>query len=336
MYFRQVDEINKQLEKTNKAIIALGCSFVQGQGAVNDELYLQYKWHTGDLGKPLDIQISAQEQADILKKYPSVTRGPDGKLDFTFMEYDNAFVNVLCKKYFNNEYVPINLGIRGCGNRATIKELYFRPEINWDKIKEIIVIYCPSGIERFDFVSDGWHEHFHWKAMWPHYENIEPSARQKLWEGYGKSVWSEKSGTIEQIANVQELMTWCKHKNAKLIITPGFDRRYTKKDFEQSLKLEIDRSFDGDIISQKSSFLLGKEKADLMNLWPWDDMFKPGGHNTFVDLTMAQEKTLDSNEHFFQFLGSGSPDKWITPCSHPSAKAHDLFAREIFKHIKGL
>ena len=43
MYQNQIKKINEQLKTTDKAIIALGCSFVQGQGAVNDELYTEYK-----------------------------------------------------------------------------------------------------------------------------------------------------------------------------------------------------------------------------------------------------------------------------------------------------
>ena len=98
--------------------------------------------------------------ATIKKKYPSLNKSPDGKLDFTFMEYDNAFVNVLCNKYLQGSYTPINFGLRGCGNRATIKELYFYPEIDWHLIDEIIVIYCPSGVERFDFINDTYTDHF--------------------------------------------------------------------------------------------------------------------------------------------------------------------------------
>jgi hypothetical protein len=336
MYNKQIQEINKDLEKTGKAIIALGCSFVQGQGAFDDEMYENYKWNFPGMGSPLQIDLKPSEEAEVLSKYPTVisNKGHIPSLDFKFMEYKNAFVNVLCKKYFQGEYTPINLGIRGCGNRATIKELYFRPEIKWDLIKEIIVIYCPSGLERFDFVNDEWDEHFHWKAMWPHYENMEESGRKSLWEGYGKTLWSSKFEVIEQISHVQELITWCKMKDAKLIVTPGFDRRYTKDNFKQCLKTNITRDMNGTV---KNNRFFNKVNHDyLLDLFPWDNMFEPAGHKTFVDLVMAQEPNIDDiTDHFFQFLGKGSPDKWITPCSHPAAKGHDLFAQYLFNHIKG-
>lgn len=338
MYNTQILEINEDLERTGKVIIGLGCSFVQGQGAFNDELYDKYKWVYKGLGSPLEIDVTPEQQKEIFAKYPDVKAAPGSPLpfDFKFMEYRNTFVNVLCKKYFNGDYTPINLGIRGCGNRATIKELYFRPEIRWDLVKEVIVVYCPSGLERFDFVNDAWDEHFHWKAMWPHFENMEDSPRKKLWEGYGKTLWSTKFEVIEQVANVQELLTWCKLKNAKLIITPGFDRRYDKTTFKECLKTNIDRDMNGEITKPKSHFFKFNTDEYLADLWPWENMFEPGGYKTFVDLTMAQEPNLeDKMDHFFQFLGKGSPNGWVTPCSHPSAKAHDLFAEYLYKHIKG-
>ena len=131
MYSKQITKINKDLEKTGKAIIALGCSFVQGQGAVDDELYTNYKWSYNCLGAPLEIQVDDAERNFILNNYKNVEITYD-KLDFTFMEYENSFVNVLCQKYFQGEYTPINFGLRGCGNRATIKELHFHPDIRWD------------------------------------------------------------------------------------------------------------------------------------------------------------------------------------------------------------
>jgi len=336
MFDRHVKEINKDLEKTGKAIIALGCSFVMGQGAVNDELYVDYKWTSKGLGYPLQIQIEDNEKKKFLQKYPIVEPGPDDGLDFKFMEYENAFVNVLCKKYLQGEYTPINLGARGCGNRATIKELYFYPELRWDLIKETIVIYCPSGMERFDFINDQWPEHFHWKSMWPAVSEEDWSnPRNLLWQGYAKTLHSGKFEVLEQIAHVQELLLWCKLNNAKLIITPGFDRKYTREHFETELKTNITRDMIGNLEKQSNNFFNFTNDKKLADLFPWENMFKPDGHNTFADLSMSKEETLvDRLDYFFQFQNIGSPNYWITPCSHPGAKAHDLFASLLYKHIK--
>ncbi len=332
MHRHQINQINQDIARTGRAIIGLGCSFVQGQGAVDDELYEKYKWKFIELGKLLEIDINEKQKREILKKYPSVILDKTNNLDFTFMEYDNSFVNVLAKKYFNDSYAAINLGMRGCGNRGAIKELYFYPEIDWHEIKEIIVIYCPSGPERFDFINDQWNDHGHWVAMWPHYTGLVEGPRKILWEGYSKALYSEKFEVLEQLGHVQELVNWCNLKNAKLIITPGFDRRYDKDYFQNSLKLKIQRTTDG----EKFQHMLGyntKMIESLIEMFPWKNVFKPKGYDTFIDLVLSREHEEVDNYHFFTYLGKGSPDKWITACAHPSAKAHDLFAHELYNHI---
>lgn len=342
MLHSQIPLINDTIKRTGKAVVAIGCSFVQGQGAIEDILYENYKWEYRGMGYPIKIDVSTREKLDILKQYPNLLRPhPDEKIDFTLMEYKNAFVNVLCEKYFEGEYAPINLGIRGCGNRASIKELYFRPEIDWDGIKDLIVIYMPSGIERFDFVNDLWPEHFHWKAMWPNAVDNPTNGREHLWNGYNKSLYSEKFGVLEQLAHVQELMTWCKLRNARLIVTPGFDRRYNKEYFEHELSLSIERDMDGNIreITQPGFFTYDNSKGHklLAKLWPWENTFKPEGYQTLADLAMSKEPSLENtNDFFFQFLGNRTPNGWMTPCAHPGVKAHDLYAKLLYNHITTL
>jgi hypothetical protein len=335
MYKSQIEKINKDIKRTGRAIISLGCSFVQGQGAVNDELYTDYEWKYERLGVPLSLDHLSDDELDkILKKYPSVTKSTfTGKLDFTFMEYKNAFVNVLATKYFEGSYASINLGIRGCGNRGSIKDLYFYPEILWNEIKEYIILYVPSGLERFDFVNDGWNDHAHWKCMWPHYKDLEEGPRKTLWKGYSDHLWSHKFEIIEQISHVQELLLWCNNKNVRLIITPGFDNRYNKLYFEEKLNENIGRTMEGDIVEKNNRFDKTEAKK-LLNLFPWENMFEPDGYPTFIDLVMAQEfpKTWNK-ENFFNYLGKGTPNGWVTSCAHPSAKGHDLFAKKIFEYI---
>ena len=338
MYDYQISKINYTINKTGKAIVALGCSFVQGQGAYNDELYEKYNWVHPGMGYPLRIEASLRDKKEIASKYNDIKLDSSGFLDMNMMEYSNAFVNVLCMRYFGGEYAPINFGMRGTGNRGQMKELYFRPEINWDKIKELIVIYCPSGIERFDFVNDLWPEHFHFKAMWP--QNPPPKNPEDvkdLWKGYGETIYSEKQGIIEQIGHVQELLNWCKVRNAKLIITPGFDGRYNKDTFCKELSKSIERDPAGNIKSITEPGLLSYDNAKghkkLADLWPWELMFKPEGYNTFVELAMSKEDLKDKVDYFFQFQGKRSPKGWMTPCSHPGQKAHDLFAKLLYNHI---
>lgn len=336
MFNCQINEINNDLKRTKRAIIALGCSFTQGQGAIDDELFDSYEWEHEE-GNPLTIKVSLKDERRILKQYPLVTKNSDGILDFTFLEYENAFVNVLCKKYLNSAYTPINFGLRGCGNRATIKELYLNlnHKINLDKVKEKIVIYCPSGLERFDFVNDTYHDHFRWVCMWPHYESMSlDDLRRDLWKGYKTNIWSEKQQIIEQIANVQELVTWCKANDAKLIITPAFDKRYNKRYFQHILGQSVDRSSGKAVLINNSAFKKHPD-IELIKLFPWEKMFYPNGNETFANLALeSDEGIVDKQDHYFQFQGNRSPNGWITACAHPGKKAHDLFAKLLNDEIR--
>jgi len=332
MYKKFYPEINESLKKTKKAVIALGCSFVEGQGAIDTELLQNYGFQIPKLGQSMQPKQKRHKKL-IRMKYPELSSKPDGDIDFSTMEVNNSFVNILCKKYLDQTWTPINLGLRGCGNRATIKELYLHEHyLDLDLAEEIIVIYCPSGPERFDFVNDSCSDHFRFKCAWPWYDSQpKKSAKRALWEGYNKTVYSEKSAVIEQILNVQELLTWCNLKNASLIVTPAFDTRYNREYFKESLGTVIDRRHDESADVKKTTDQ--HEDTDLVDLFPWQKIFKPGGHDTFIGLAMSQEDLLNKTDYFFQFLNTGSPNNWITPCAHPSAKAHNLFAQYLYDHI---
>jgi len=339
MFSSQIPIINEQIKKNNKVIISIGCSFVQAQGAIDDDLFDSHEWEYLGMGHPLKIKIDKRTEFDLVNRYPELKYHQDFGLDFSLMELKNSFVSVLCNKYFQGAYTPINLGQKGCGNRASIKELYFWPQIDWGNVHEIIVVYVPSGLERFDFVNDLWPDHFHWKAMWPNEVENPTNGREHLWNGYNRSLYSEKFAIIEQISHIQELLTWCKSKNARLIVTPGFDRRYDREFFEAELSKTITRDINGKV--QENKFLgmfsnnESKEHLYLADLWPWDSMFKPNGAKTFADMAMDQEPNLpDRNDFFFQFLGNRSPNGWMTACAHPGAKAHDLFAKLLFEKLK--
>jgi hypothetical protein len=168
--------------------------------------------------------------------------------------------------------------------------------------------------------------------MWPHYKDKPDSPRRDLWKGYHHSLYSDKFEVLEQIAHVQELMLWCKqHNNARLIITPGFDHRYDRDTFIKALRMNIARTMDGDLIKDSNSFFQSSEVDKLVNMWPWENMFYPDGQKTFADAVTAKEGKKD--DHFFNYLGTGSPNGWITACAHPSAKGHDYFAQLLYKHI---
>ena len=203
----------------------------------------------------------------------------------------------------------------------------------------------PSGPERFDFLSDELgndsNEISKFQCMWPWYEDQQDGPRKTLWKGYGTGVHSEKSSMLEQISNVIELENWCKLKNARLIITPGFDKTYTQIDFKNIIRWNIVRDENQKIIKHvehTSNTRIHPSNPEqtldaIVDQWPWDKMFRPQDCPTFIDLCLKQEGL--SNVGFWDFNGKGTLNHWITVCCHPSAKGHDLFARELHKFIIG-
>jgi len=333
MHNSQIPDINAGIAKTGKVIIALGCSFVQGQAAIDMEILEEFPSKCDSLGVPMDIG-SAADAENLLSRFPLLIRRNNGSIDYTFMEYKNAFVNILCSELFAGEYTPINLGRRGNGNRATIKDLYFYPEINWEKVKEYIVIYAPSGLERFDFIDDTFLDHNKWIAMWPHYKDVD-EPRRRLWRGYNDCLWSDKFEALEQLAHAQELVQWCKLRNAKLITVPAFDRRYNKTYFTTSLRKLHYRDFHRNKISGPGGLEIDPERdaSRFINLFPWETLFRPQDCETFADLAVKQEFADFKDRSFFEFFKTGSPNQWITACAHPSAKAHRLLANELYNYI---
>jgi hypothetical protein len=347
MHYDVIPKINQDIKRTKKAVVGLGCSFVEGHGAIDQWLWDTYhnpKPYEHKSGIPFDYNSWELEEKDIkivTEKYPDIERRLAGSGSFKFINHENnnSFTSVLAKKYFNGEYAAINLGRRGNGNRATIKDLYYYPDVLWDEVEEFIVIFCPSGLERYDFIDDTAHtvnNHNRWVTMWPTSHNAGPPI-SNLWEAYRDSIWSDKFEVLEAIANIQELLTWCKWKKAKLVIVPAFMRYYNRNDFVKRVNQTIVKDSNLKFSRRTINNVLNKEVFQTVDMWPWDKMFYPDGYPTFADLCMAQEKSLDWKDgpNFYSYLGYGTPDKWITPCGHPSTKGHDLLAKLLYQHITG-
>jgi len=338
MFQYEVDLVNEGIARTGKVVIALGCSFVKGAGAYNDELYEQYDYTVEQLAiNPQIRNMTAQQAIEILNKYPTVKVSPHkNQLDYYLMEQQNAFVSVLCNKYLNNEYTPINFGLTGCGNMGSISELYFHPSINWEKIRDIVVIYVPSGLERYDFINDGWVDGVaRFTCMWPNPSDVSGGPRKKLWEAYKYGLWSDRFQVLEQLKFAQSLVTWCKLKTAKLIVAPGFDTRYNYTYFRESLSNVVERDAEQMKVRERPlQNPLDLAQIDgLVSLFPWRN-FLPN-FSTFINVALEDGENLPPND-YFKFLGSGSPKKWVTPCCHPSAKAHDLFAKKLAAEFNNL
>jgi len=138
MHNTEIAAINNDLKKTRKAIISIGCSFVEGQGAIDQDIYEQHDWSMLKTGVPMEPILTDAEKSKLVLSHKELRIDNNGNIDWTFMQHKNAFVNVLCKKYFNSEYTAINFGLKGKGNRASIKSLYFHPQI---EIEHLLRVY---------------------------------------------------------------------------------------------------------------------------------------------------------------------------------------------------
>jgi hypothetical protein len=334
MFKHQVENVHKDLQRTKKAVIAFGDSFVDGQGAIPPEIYENYNFEYLTDKSIMRISPTEQEKQQLIKDYPNISISTDGKLDLSNIEYENAFVSQLAK-FSNNKYTPINFGIRGRGNRASIKSLYFYP-IDWKELTEVIVIYCPSGPERFDFASDAQSEHFLFKTIWPWYESQPKFTNERsLWKIYANMIYSEKSAIIEELINLIDISNWAKLHNAKMIIVPAFaSNTYDPVNIEKVLRNNYARNFKTGEIEEVGRMQEDPVQLPLINQVDWNNLFLPEGCPTFVDMCLKLEGRPE-NEYgsFWDYLGKGSDNHWITKCCHPSGKAHREFAKVLYNKI---
>jgi hypothetical protein len=189
-----------------KYIIGLGCSWTQGEGGYPDEIFQQYN------GRP---QISLRGHDDYhIRHY----------------EHENSWVNVLCRDHFT-DHTPINLGIKGIGNRAAVEQLHFCDKIDWANSTGTIVLLL-SGFERLDLpatysgsngqddgYSNGEYQHYKWNTAWPH-------ATTNLYsKAYGKELWSERFVATGQMMALLNLQSFAKAHNFNLVIANAFNQR---------------------------------------------------------------------------------------------------------------
>ena len=291
MYKWQYDNID--ITKDSKIIIGLGDSFTQGQGACDVPVWEKYNW---------DLKLmQGKHERDILP-----------------YEYEGAWVNQLCKNHMP-DWTPINFGLRGCGNRATVKELYLHPSLGIEKAKEKIVIFAMTGLERFDFVNKNYYDHHHFFAMWPSPWS-DGVTNKKLWEAYYEDIFDERFSVIEALLNIYEVQTWCKAHNAKFILCSAFDNRLNKKYFAEYLQKD------------------DKANINLLDAIDWNNIFRPQGFENFTDMLVHYEKRDDLNGGGFYMWAHeqkrGTPEGYFTPCAHPSYKGHALIAESMYEYIQ--
>lgn len=300
----------KPIDKDSKIVIAIGDSFTEGEGACTNDLWEKCNW---DLTKmPFEYNEEYQKSC-----------------------YHNSWVHQLCRNHLT-DYIPINLGMTGRGNRGPIKELYLHPEIKMETAKEKIVILMLSGYERFDFVHREFNQHIHYQTMWPKITNNKN--QKKLWEAYGEFVYSDRVAIIEMLLGIAEVKTWCLAHNAKLIVTSAFRVDYKRNEFINRILNDCECN-DG----KTPNYL--KEQVEYVNrivdIVNWDEFLYPEGFKSFGDYLLhlegLDELTNNYDENLFYKYGQSlekiSPKGYITNCSHPSIKGHEMIAKVLYEHI---
>lgn len=268
-----------------KVIVGIGDSFTQGVGGWSKETYNRF----GGFIDPLKIP-------------PGITQEM----------YANSWVSQLCKNHMP-DYIPINLGVMGTGNRAAVKELYLNPDIKLQNAKEVIVIWLLSGMERFDFVNKEFPNRHHFYTMWPNYWDRNTTDK-KLWAAYAKSIFSEKFEVVEAILNIKEAESICKANGWKFVVASAFEQRYTKEYFLKTIK---------------------EHNLDLINSVPWNNFVYPKGMKSFMEMLLD----LDGNRHmadgdFYEHYSKLKyPTEYITNCMHPTVEGYRLIAEKLYEFI---
>jgi len=196
-----------------KYIIGLGCSWTQGEGGYPEEIWKEYN------GSPQRALRCKDDYA--IRHY----------------EHENSWVNVLCRDHFP-DYEPVNLGVKGIGNRAAVGQLHFCDKVDFNNSTGIIVLML-SGFERFDVfqqypladksnIQDDMYSknelrHYKWRTAWPvPGHNVGDAA---FWDIYGRELWSEQFVSAHQMCNLLDLQNFAKAYGYKVVVANGFNQR---------------------------------------------------------------------------------------------------------------
>lgn len=282
----------------NKYIIGLGCSWTQGEGGYPEEIW---KSHNGR------VQVRGRSDYYLRK-----------------IEHENSWVNVLCRDHFT-DHIPMNLGVRGIGNRAAVYQLYFCDKIDWENSTGIIVLML-SGFERLDlfnnnpyrddqeddFYSNNDFAHYKYRTAWP----ID-SPTDKFFNFYGRELWSEQFVAVGQMMALLDLQVFAKAYNFKIVVANAFNQR--QEGIIQYLR---------------------NNAGSLVDKFDWTSYL----HNTtpytcFTQKLVELDGLMDPQHWggFHNFYHKRDwPAKYLTNCegAHPTLEGYKVIGEELAKFIR--
>lgn len=287
-----------------KYIIGLGCSWTQGEGGYPEEIWKQYN------GSP--------------------QRALRGKDDYAIRHYEheNSWVNVLCRDYFP-DYEPVNLGVKGIGNRAAVGQLHFCDKVDFNNSTGIIVLMM-SGFERLDLFqrdpipsngqddmySKNEYRHYKWRTAWP--VPGQKAGDAAYYDVYGRELWSEQFVAAHQMCNLLDLQNFAKAYGFKLVVANAFNWRKPMT-IKQYLR-------------DNAGYLVDK--------FDWSTYvhdYKP--YSAFVQKLAELDNIMGDLDwtSFHQYYSQRDwPAKYLTNCegAHPTIDGYKVIGSELAEFIK--
>jgi hypothetical protein len=286
-----------------KYIIGLGCSWTQGEGGYPEEIWKQYN------GSPQRALRCKDDYA--IRHY----------------EHENSWVNVLCRDHFP-EYEPVNLGVKGIGNRAAIGQLHFCDKVDFNNSTGIIVLML-SGFERLDLfqqhpnISNGQNDfysknkfrHYKWRTAWPIPNHS--TGDTAFWDVYARELWSEQFVSAHQMCNLLDLQTFAKAYGYKVVVANGFNQR--PEGIKQYLR-------------DNAGYLVDK--------FDWSTyVHDTTPYTAFVQKLVELDGLLPPKDWggFHQYYSQRDwPAKYLTNCegAHPTIDGYKVIGEELAQFIK--
>lgn len=265
---------------SKKVIVGLGCSWTQGEGGYPQEIWEDY---AGRINLPLEKDAH-------LRKY----------------EHQNSWVNVLCRTHFT-DYRPVNLGRRGIGNRAAVKQIYMSDGlVDWNNDSGYIVLML-SGLERFDFFSNNCRQFYRHKTMWPN-----PDHGNILWTGYAEHIYGDVSSCLETWTAIRELETFVQaHPNFKLVIANAFYSKHIPEYFKEYI-------------------------PEYVELVDWSRYAMTADKPNYVLQLVEADGLIDhTRTHYYNYYSALKfPAKYLTNCVHPTIDGYEYIAADLANFIK--
>lgn len=285
------------ITEDSKIVIGIGDSFCAGTGSESFETWEENDW---------DIEKMRRSDKAIAEAY------------------ENSFINILCQKHLP-DYIPINFGMGGRGNKFAIKSLFIHPTIGIEKAKEKIVIFVVSGLERYDFLNDISDESsIHANTIFPSYGTKNKVGYAELTNFEGDTIFSDQFLHSEFIVDFIMLMQWCEIHKAKLLFMSAFTPRINRDDFFKV------------VLGEKRHNLAIKVTRAMVNKIPWHRQIFPQNFESIIYMLLHLEKKEElMNEFRFRDfkIDKKSEYGYISKCIHPTRKGQELLADIVYERI---